>query len=1100
MKRIAIVLLLRLLLCASAWAQAVSTAQISGTVKDESGAVLPGAEVKVTQTDTGTTRTALSDEMGAYVLPNLPIGPYRLETSLSGFRTYVQTGIVLQVNVNPTIPIVLAVGQVSETVEVQASAALVETTSTGVGQVVDSQQVVDLPLNGRRPTELIFLTGAAVSTPAADLSSQKNYPNPALVSVAGGLANGMTYLLDGGTHNDPFNNLNLPLPFPDALQEFKVETSSLPAQYGHHSAAAVNAVTKSGTNQFHGDVFEFVRNYLFNSKNAYTGVRDSLKRNQFGGTLGGPIVQNKLFFFAGYQGTIQRSNPSKNVANIPTPAMLQGDFTGIASPACNAGKQITLGGPFINNRIDPSLMSKPALKMASYFPTPPDTLCGQITYGGLDFLDEHAGIYKIDYQRTANHSIFFRHIVSHAQIPSPYNNNDPLTLTGSGADDMVNSGVLGDTYVFGPGTINSFRATFNRVGITKFQVPIFTPADLGIKITPNIPNHIRVAAGTFQSASVFGYPSKVPTASYQLSNDLSLIRGSHQIGFGVNYIRSIQNMYNDLDTSGSFTFGSQQTGLTMGDFFTGQPSSFTEANIAQDHSRMRYFGLYVQDSWKASSRLTVSAGLRWEPYLGARKLRNEVLHFDQAAFDAGIRSTVYLKAPVGLQFDGDPGFNTDGRTNLPDWKNFAPRLGLVFDPDGHGRTSIRASWGIFYDLPHSVFWYVYSSAPPWGYRVNITNPGGTFDSNNPGVGFSDPWRTFPGGDPFPSHVNSNITFPSQGAYATNNVHLKTTYLEQWNLSIQRQVGQNWLVSASYLGNNSIHLWTNTDLNPAVFLGTGPCTINTATGPVNYNTCSTTTNTQQRRRLSLKNPVEGQFYTSLPVLDDGGTGSYNAMLLSLQHRLTRGLTMSANYTLSHCISDLTTSEFRNSLYENPTNREYDRSNCAGTDRRHLFNFNAVVTSPKVSNPTVDQFTRNWRLSPIFRWQSGPYLTVTSGIDSALNGIGGQRANQIVADPKLKDPTQDQFFVANAFAAPAPGTFGTAGSNSILGRSNFQFDAALSREFRLGEQRRMEFRAEAYSLLNHPILGQPNVALNGTNFGKTTSTTGERIMQFALKYQF
>src|SRR5436190_24113650 len=319
------------------WGQAVSTSQITGTVKDQTGAVLAGAEVTATQTETSAKRTAVSDETGSYILTNLPIGPYRLEVSLPGFRTYVQTGIVLQVGSNPLIPVVLAVGQISEQIEVAADAALVETRSTGVGQVIDNQRVLELPLNGRQATELIFLSGMATPSLGAGLNSRvRNYPTTEVV-IAGGLSNGMTYLLDGGTHNDQYNNLNLPLPFPDALQEFKVETSALPAQYGHHSAAAINAVTKSGTNDIHGDGFEFMRDHRLNARNTFAPTRDNLKRNQFGGTIGGPIIKNKLFFFGGYQGTIQRSNPGKSTANIPTPAMLQGDFTGIASPACNAG-------------------------------------------------------------------------------------------------------------------------------------------------------------------------------------------------------------------------------------------------------------------------------------------------------------------------------------------------------------------------------------------------------------------------------------------------------------------------------------------------------------------------------------------------------------------------------------------------------------------------------------------------------------------------------------------------------------------------------------------------------------------------------------------
>ena len=285
------------------WAQAVSTSQISGVIEDATGLGVPAAKVRVTQTDTGFARSVDSNPDGTYILTNLPVGPYRLEVGKQGFTTYVQSGIVLQVSSNPAINATLRVGSVTEQVLVEASAALVETHSNGVGQVISQQQIVDLPLNGRQATELIFLSGAATTAPAGDLNTNKNYPT-VTISVAGGLPNGMTYVMDGGTHNDPFNNLNLPIPFPDALQEFKVETSAVPARYGQHASAAVNAVTKSGTNAMHGTAFWFNRNFLFNARNGLATSRDSLKRNQFGGTLGGPIIANKLFFFGGYQGTI----------------------------------------------------------------------------------------------------------------------------------------------------------------------------------------------------------------------------------------------------------------------------------------------------------------------------------------------------------------------------------------------------------------------------------------------------------------------------------------------------------------------------------------------------------------------------------------------------------------------------------------------------------------------------------------------------------------------------------------------------------------------------------------------------------------------------
>src|SRR5687767_6188191 len=327
--------------------QAGSTAQITGTVRDQSGGVLPGVDVTVTQTETGFTRSAVTDENGNYTLTSLPIGPYRLQAMLSGFRTYQQTGIVLQVGSNPVIPVAMALGDLTETVSVEAAAPLVETRNPSIGTVIENERVEELPLNGRNPVELIQLAGAAVPQGAA---SSRSMQGGQAISVAGGQSFGVAYLLDGAMHNNPYDNLNLPLPFPDAMQEFRVETSAQNAQNGFHSGASVNIATKSGTNLFHGDLFEFTRHHRFNATSPFaavdpaTGERrgDGLVRNQFGGTLGGPIVTDRVFFFGAHQQTRATQTPADIITFIPTAAMMAGDFTQVASAACRAQGNLTL--------------------------------------------------------------------------------------------------------------------------------------------------------------------------------------------------------------------------------------------------------------------------------------------------------------------------------------------------------------------------------------------------------------------------------------------------------------------------------------------------------------------------------------------------------------------------------------------------------------------------------------------------------------------------------------------------------------------------------------------------------------------------------------
>jgi hypothetical protein len=780
MKRRITAFVVFLLVCsAGVWAQSAATSQISGSVLDPTGATVPEAQIKLTQTDTGLVRTATSGSDGRYVVVSLPTGPYRMEISKPGFTTFVQTGIVLQVNTNPAIDAILKVGSVSDQVVVEAATTMVEVHTTSVGQVIDSQRVVDLPLNGRNPTELIFLTGASAQAPPADLVSAKNYPNETPISIAGGMATGATYTLDGGTHNDPFNNLALPLPFPDALQEFKVETSSLPAQYGQHSAGAINAITKSGTNEIHGDLFEFVRNYKFNARNFFQPVRDSLKRNQFGGTVGGPIKKDKLFFFAGYQGTLIRSNPTSANGTVPTPQMLAGDFSTIASATCQS-RPIQLYDPasspvaasrtpFVGNKLPVSSFSTPAVNMVKFYPVPADGACGKESFSTKSAQDEHVGVAKGDYQINSQQSVFLRYFVTHSLQPTPYDGVNPLSMTSSGADDLVNSGVFGHTWVVSPTMINAFRATFNRSAVTKTQTPTFDGPSLGIKMHTLVPGHIVLSVtGGPSSAAITSYPAFDPTTAFQLANDFTLIRGKHQFAFGGSWIRQFQYVYGPLNGDGVINFNGQQTGgalnatgLGMADFLLGRTNTFQQGGIQYAYERYHNLGIYAQDNWKLTPHLTLNYGLRWEPYIGGSMPLGYVMHFDRGLFDQNVHSSVYPNAPAGVQFPGDKGFDTNGRPSHTKMNDFAPRLGLVWDPKGNGRMTVRLSWGILYDMPHTLFAYGFSQAPPWAAVIGLTN-----------VSLADPWANYAGGDPFPLNLGKNATFPTFSNYASYPLDLK----------------------------------------------------------------------------------------------------------------------------------------------------------------------------------------------------------------------------------------------------------------------------------------------------------------------------------------
>jgi hypothetical protein len=1077
----------------AARAQSVSTAQISGTVQDAQGAAIPGAEVKITQTDTGSTRSLATGVDGYYVAPNLPVGPYRLEIRKDGFTTYVQNGIVLQVNTNPTVNATLQVGSVSEQVLVEASAAMVETQSSGIGQVIDQQRVVDLPLNGRQATDLIYLSGGATTAPAGDLNSNKNYPTQT-IAVGGGLPNAVSYLMDGASNNDPFNNLNLPFPFPDALQEFKVETSAIPARYGQHAAAAVNVVTKSGSNAFHGDVFEFLRNGVFNARDFFAATRDSLKRNQFGGTVGGPIKKDRIFFFAAYQGTIVRSDPPNTVSSVATQQMLNGDFTAFASAQCQ-GSNKTLGAPFVGNQIAPSLLNQQALNLLKHVPVSTNP-CGTIQYGIVNDNREHQVLGRVDATLSEKHSVFARYFIANYNNPVAESTTNVLELNKTGVSDQSQSIVLGDNYFFDPTKISSLRLTVNRTRGLRVVEPYFSPADLGIDAYSPIAGFMGISVGSGTAGFSLGggatNPGYFNSLDYQVAEDFDFIKGSHQISFGVNYIHAILNSDNNRPTNGQFTFNGATTGLAMADFMVGSVSGgFVQGNTVLDNDRANFIGLYAQDSWKVSRRLNLSYGLRWEPFLPETNANSFVDHFDPSLFAQGAVSKVYVNAPAGLIFPGDSGFPGQSNTSRK-WADFEPRVGLVYDPKGDGRMSIRASYGIFYDTPQLFFYTRFANNPPWGAQISL-----------PLVSFTNPWATYPGGNPFPAAatVSKTSVFPLAGVYVNMPLNVNPPYVQQWNLSVQKQVGQNLLLSASYFGNTTTHFWTARELDPGL--------------PVPGATLGTI---NQHRVLYLQNPAQGKYYSTIGQLDDGGKADYNALLLSAQRRLSNNFSVLGNWTWSHCVSDPETTELTGATYVNPVNRAMDRANCS-SDRRYLINISLVANSPKFTNRVASILAGGWQLSAIFRYQSGNFATVSTGTDNALLGLSGgaQRPNQVLPNVNATASTQcaistfDICYLNKAAFTTAglgPGILGSLAPLNIVNPGMIQVDMGLSRNFKIREQQTIQFRWEVFNVPNRLNPAAPNATLSSGAFGQITSDINgsgsqagdPRIMQFALKYVF
>jgi hypothetical protein len=705
---------------------------------------------------------------------------------------------------------------------------------------------------------------------------------------------------------------------------------------------------------------------------------------------------------------------------------------------------------------------------------------------------------------------------------STYDGTNPLSINTYGFQDFDYGFNLGDTYLIGNNIVNSLRIAANRTNIVKVVDKYKSWSEFGANVSPLAGNVIAITSPA-GSAFLLGGGAASPGAQHNgpmpsVVEDLSWIKGSHQFGFGGAIYQQRLNYWSGVNAVGTANFDGSTTGLVLGDFMLGRPLTFAQGTAYGFYTRQYYDSLYAQDNWKVTPRLTLNYGLRWEPYLSPYNNRGENEHFDPSLFAQNVRSKVFTNAPAGLVFPGDPQYTSGKYINGPVWDKFFPRVGLAWDPEGKGRLTIRAGYGMYGDRAMMLAGTQMYFSPPFGNNVSVA-----------GANITDPWAGA-GGNPMPRLAtlqgigvyDHNIPFPLNGTYITTRMKdFEPVYMNQWNLSVQRQIGQDWLLTANYVGNNTIHMITTENINPAVFLGTGPCTLQTANGPVSYTVCSTVANQQNRRVLSLQNPAQGQYYAGVGLLDDGATASYEALFLSAQKRVSRGLSAQANYTWSHCISDVYSDNPTAAGVSRPDNRRAFRSNCLGIDRRQLFGMNLVATTPQFSNPALRILASNWQVAPILSIRSAQFFTVYAGTDRALTTVQNQTPDFV--NPSALYPQQqtaNNWINASAFLPAAPGTYGNLGYNNMKGPGTFQLNMALSRTFAIREGQSIQLRAEAFNLPNHlnlftpgaaPNAGQRggNVSLTAPNFGQITNdisgnnglTAGNyRVIQLAMKFIF
>jgi hypothetical protein len=633
--------------------------------------------------------------------------------------------------------------------------------------------------------------------------------------------------------------------------------------------------------------------------------------------------------------------------------------------------------------------------------------------------------------------------------------------------------------VLGSNAVNAFRFTYNRSRNNLNDPPdqFWDGPSIGVNIHTYVPGVLPVnVSNSFIVSGGNAVKFVADNKAWQVGNDLTLIRGAHQLSVGADVAYWISDQEDNARAAGDFSFNGRATGLPLTDFLTGQVFRFRHGAPGVLLMDMNYIGAYAQDTWRASDRVTFNLGLRWEPFFGQGVRNGEISNFSIDNFRNGVTSSVYTNAPPGLLYPGDPGFPS-GNTGLnKQWLNLSPRAGVAWDVTGDGRTAVRSSYGLSYDFPGGTFLYIAASAAPWGNRTEYLN-----------VPFEDPYRDVPGGETHPVTIPtpSDALYPGFGSYGTMDPDINSPRVQSWNVTVERQLGTSWQASASYLGSYLDRLWGQVHLNPGVYV---PGATSNA-------------NLDRRRVFSMEQP-DLQAYGAVVEFDDVGTQSYHGVKLSARRRATNGVSAGANYTWSTCKTDTDVSGAFSQFsvgYQKPDDPGFDRGNC-GQNRRHIGNLTLGYMTPQFAGTALRAVASDWRVSGVLNARSGSWLTVTTTADAAGTGIGNRRPNQLLDDP-YGDETLDNYLNLSAFATPAAGTYGDHVNNSVEGPGYWSVDLALSKLVALRDTQQLELRVEAFNLFNNFNWGNPVTNFNSGTFGRILTQAGSaRVMQFGIKYGF
>ena len=1133
--------------------------RISGAVTDSSGSVVTKATVSITNSATGVRQTLTTDDKGVYSFLEVQVGRYDLEVTADGFKPYQRNGIVVDADAALLVDAVLQVGSRNETVIVDATAVHTETSSTQLGEVITGAQMTAVPLNGRSFTDLLALQpGVAPATSitsltvqdvgAAALSPSGNL-NPGTIAINGQREFANSFIVNGSDSEEDVNNGTAIVPNLDSIAEFRIVTSNFDAEYGEFSGGQINVVTKSGTNNFHGDVFEFLRNTNLDARNYFSPTRGSFDQNQFGGTIGGPIRRNKFFFFADYQGT--RLTQGVDTGNIAVPSLAErsGDFSQVSGLVGS-----TVSGPFFASQLSNKLgypvssgeayffpgcssancvfpgaqipqnvWSAPAMNLLQYIPKP-NSGANFSTSAFNQLLRDDKGAIRLDGNTRWG-------MLSAYYFLDDFSQNNPYPVAQGGANvpgfNALNVGraqllQLGDTKSFGSTALNEFHFSYMRDAINLGQqqggVGV-TLASQGFVVGPGTPGIVPLSPKTegvestsFNSFSIGTNTNQLQQKNntYQFLDNFSKLVGNHSLKFGTEFHWDQINSFPIAQFNGAFLFFGSETGVDFADFLLGVPSQYNQSQLQPFYGRNKYLGLYAQDSWRIKSNLTLNYGVRWDRIEPWYEKYNQL-----AVFEPGRQSVVFPGAPEGMLFPTDPGVS---RTLAPPGNlDFSPRLGLAYSPNVNGdgwlskligapgQTSIRASFGTFYSAIEALTIGVLSANTPYG--TTYTSPGPPL--------FATPFiRAATGvdnGQAFPAnlaplgatrkHPNPNVDFsqfePIDGipAYPTTN---RIPYTEEYMLSIQRSLGGNTVLSANYVGTQAHRLPVlieNNPGDPALCLqlsnpanlapNQAPC------GPFGedsvYVTSTNQTITGTRAPFS---PSFGSNTNQATI----GNSNYNALQITLHHH-SRRLEILAGYTFSKSLDQ------SSSLGEevNPTDPVLSKA-ISAFDVKHNFVVSYTYQIPiERLFRSENRWTKGWALTGITHFSSGFPVTLVNNGDNSLLGAEPNGINNFGVDEPDVAPgplnlnsnprNGNSYFNTALFSQNVLGTPGTAKRRYFYGPGMNNYDMAFLKDVRLTESKSLQFRIEAFNVFNHAQFFGP-LSVDG-NIGDVGSTFGQAV---------